>query len=711
MKIESEIPSLTQYQIEFDNGSHAYLVGKGIDPKAKEEYLRGYQYAENLVGTRETELLQPDTEKRVLAIDIETYSPVDLKKSGLYVYAEHPEFEILLFAYAFDQDPVTVVDFTAMQYLSFEVFDALSNPNILKTAHNANFERICISRYLRIDLPINQWECTAVKSAMLGLPFALAMVGKVLKLDQEKMTEGKSLIRYFSIPCNPTSANGNRNRNLPAHDPEKWKTYKLYNQRDVEAEREIREKTEFFKVPETEKELYILDQVINDRGVLIDTTLVRNAIRMDASYKDRLSVEMEKLTNLDNPNSVAQLKSWIAEETGDDVTSLTKETILTMLKNTPSDEVTKVLRNRQEMAKTSVKKYQAMREMAGSDGRIRGLAQFYGANRTGRWAGRGVQLQNIPQNHLRDLDLARRLVVGNDLELLEILFGNVSDTLSQLIRTAFVAKPGHTFVVADFSAIEARVIAWLANEKWRLDVFATHGKIYEASASQMFKVDISEVTKGSSLRQKGKVSELALGYQGGPGALEKMGALKMGLKANELQDMVDAWRASNPNIVKLWKAVDNAAKEAVEDNVIVKLKHNITFEVKNNVLFIELPSGRRLSYFHPRMGKSKFGSDSLLYEGMNQTTKQWCDQETYGGKLVENIVQAIARDCLAYSMINLEKAGHQIVFHVHDEVIIEAPEGSANLEEVCKIMGQSIPWAKGLLLRADGYITNYYRKD
>ena len=428
-----------QYQLAFDNGSHDYLVGKGIDPKAKEEYLRGYEYAKSLVATKaeDREELQSE-EKKVLSIDIETFSPVDLKKSGLYVYAESPEFEILLFAYAFDQQPVTVVDFTASEYLPYEVFEALTDPSILKTAHNANFERICISRYLRIELPIDQWECTAVKSAMLGLPFALAMVGKVLKLDQEKMTEGKSLIRYFSIPCNPTAANGHRSRNLPAHDPEKWKMYKAYNLRDVEAEREIREKTEFFTVPDSEKELYILDQVINDRGVLIDTTLVSNAIRMDSTYKDGLSVEMEKLTSLDNPNSVAQLKAWIADETGEDVPSLTKESILSMLKSTPSDEVTRVLRNRQEMAKTSVKKYQAMAEMAGADGRIKGLAQFYGANRTGRWAGRGVQLQNLPQNHLRDLDLARQLVAANDLELLEMLFGNVPDTLSQLIRTALL---------------------------------------------------------------------------------------------------------------------------------------------------------------------------------------------------------------------------------------------------------------------------------
>jgi len=649
--------------------------------------------------------------KRTLAIDIETYSPVDLKESGLYAYTDHPEFEVLLFAYAFDKEPVKVVDLALFEDIPEDVFLALHDPTVLKTAHNANFERVCLSKHFGTYLPINQWECTMVKSAMLGLPFALAVVGKVLKIDQEKMTEGKALIRYFSMPCKPTKANGMRTRNLPEHDMEKWNTYKLYNARDVEAEREIREKTAFFKMPEGEKELYVLDQMINDRGVMVDMQFVNNAITMDATYKERLTVEMTELTNLDNPNSVSQLKAWIAEETGEDVTSLTKESILTMLKDTPSDEVTKVLKNRQEMAKTSVKKYQAMANAVGSDGRIRGLLQFYGANRTGRWAGRLVQVQNLPQNHLFDLDLARELVRANDLEMLEMLFGNVPDTLSQLIRTAFVAKPGHTFLVADFSAIEARVIAWLAGEKWRLDVFATHGKIYEASASQMFKVPIEEVTKGSSLRQKGKVSELALGYQGGPGALTQMGALKMGLQEEELQGLVDAWRAANPNIVRLWKTVDNAAKEAVENKALVTISHGVKFDCRAEVLFIELPSGRKLSYIHPRLGKNRFDSASLIYEGMNQTTKQWCEQETYGGKLVENIVQAIARDCLAYAMLNLDKDGYQIVMHVHDESIIEIEEEKADLEDVCKIMGQPIPWAKGLLLRADGYSTKYYKKD
>lgn|GEM_PF-60065 len=659
----------------------------------------------------ENQIMQPQKTKRVLAIDIETYSPVDLKSSGLYPYSEHPEFEILLFAYAFDKDPVTVIDFTSLEDLPDEVFEALTDPNVLKTAHNANFERICIGRYLRIELPIDQWECTMVKSAMLGLPFQLSAVGKVLKLDQEKMTEGKALIRYFSIPCKPTKANGLRTRNMPEHDVEKWATYKKYNGRDVEAEREIREKTAFFKMHDGEKELYILDQVINDRGVMIDTQFVNNAIAMDATYKDRLTVEMTELTSLDNPNSVAQLKAWIAEETGEDVTSLTKEAILAMLKNTPSDEVTKVLKNRQEMAKTSVKKYSTMLDMVGSDGRIRGLSQFYGANRTGRWAGRGVQMQNLPQNHLYDLDLARQLVSENDLEMLEMLFGNVPDTLSQLIRTAFVAKPGCTFLVADFSAIEARVIAWVADEKWRLEVFATHGKIYEASGSQMFKVPIEEVTKGSLLRQKAKISELALGYGGGVGALAKMGAEKMGLQEDELQGLVDAWRAANPHIVKLWKTVETAAKKAVDEGTVTTIQHGIRFEGRGNVLYIELPSGRKLSYWQPTIGENKFGSGSIHYWGMNQTTKQWCDQETYGGKLVENIIQAIARDCLAYSMLSLSKAGYEIVFHVHDECIIEKEEDKADIKEVCEIMGQSIPWAKGLPLRADGYETKYYKKD
>lgn len=653
---------------------------------------------------------------KVLAIDIETYSPVDIKKSGVYAYAQHPEFEIMLFAYAFDSDPVQVIDLTLDNDLPQILIEALFNPSITKTAHNAQFERTCINRHLSKTTPallkIEQWECTMVKSAMLGLPLSLAAVAKVLKLEEQKDTAGTALINYFCKPCKPTKTNGGRTRNLPEHDPEKWEKFKAYCAQDVETERAIRVKTSFFTIPESEKALYILDQEINDRGVLVDMDIVTNAIRMDASYKETLTDEATELTSLDNPNSVSQLKAWLSEETGVEVDSLTKDAILDMLKDTASDEVTRVLRIRQEMAKTSVKKYQAMSDAVCADGRIRGLLQFYGANRTGRWAGRMVQVQNLPQNHLKDLDFARQLVKSNDLEGLEMLFGNVPDTLSQLIRTAFIPKEGNTFIVADFSAIEARVIAWLADEKWRMDVFNTHGKIYEASASQMFKVPIEQVTKGSTLRQKGKIAELALGYQGGVGALEKMGAAKMGVKSDELQGLVDAWRNANQHIVRLWKEIGVAAIKAVTDLTTVDCKHGVSFIGKPNRLIIKLPSGRELNYLYPKMGENRFGNESLTYEGMNQTTKQWEKMETYGGKLTENIVQAIARDCLAYAMLQLGDRGARIVMHVHDEIIVEftgiAEDG---LKEVCRVMGEPIPWAKGLPLRADGYVTNYYRKD
>lgn len=651
---------------------------------------------------------------KILAIDIETYSPVDIKKSGVYAYAQHPEFEILLFAYAFDNDPVQVIDLTFDNDLPQILIEALFNPSITKTAHNAQFERTCINTKTAKPLPIEQWECTMVKSAMLGLPLSLAAVAKVLKLDQQKDTAGTSLISYFCKPCKPTKTNGGRLRNLPEHDPAKWGAFKAYCAQDVETERAIRVKTNFFKIPEAEKALYILDQEINDRGVLVDMDIVTNSIRMDAAYKETLTDEATELTSLDNPNSVSQLKAWLSEETGVEVDSLTKDAILDMLKDTASDEVTRVLRIRQEMAKTSVKKYQAMSDAVCEDGRIRGLLQFYGANRTGRWAGRMVQVQNLPQNHLKDLDLARQLVKSNDLEGLEMLFGNVPDTLSQLVRTAFIPKPGHTFIVADFSAIEARVIAWLADEKWRMDVFATHGKIYEASAAQMFKVPIEMVTKGSTLRQKGKIAELALGYQGGVGALEKMGAAKMGVKADELQGLVDAWRNANQHIVRLWKEIGVAAIKAVTDLTTVECRHGVSFEGRANALYIKLPSGRRLAYLFPKMGENRFGNESLTYEGLNQTTKQWEKMETYGGKLTENIVQAIARDCLAYAMLQVSEVGWPIVMHVHDEVVIELPEGfdpDYQLQEACRVMGEPIPWAKGLPLRADGYVTNYYRKD
>ena len=650
---------------------------------------------------------------RILRIDIETYSPVDLLKSGVYPYTQHPDFEILFFGYAFDKDPVKVIDVAQGESLPIEVSFALTDPAILKTAFNAAFERVCIGNFFKISLSVDQWECTMVKAAMLGLPLSLAAVAKVLRLEQQKMTAGKALIRYFSIPCKPTKANGGRIRNLPHHDPDKWNLFKEYCVQDVETERGIADKIKFFEIPVFEKELYWLDQIINDRGVLLDMAFVTNAIHMDAKVKGRLTTEAVDLTGLENPNSPAQLKQWIGNEMDQEVNSLTKTAIPELMEATDSEDVTRVLEIRQEMAKTSVKKYEAMSNAVCSDNRVRGLLQFYGANRTGRWAGRLVQVQNLPQNHLEDLDLAREVVRSGDLELVEILFGNVPDTLSQLIRTAFIAKEGHTFVVADFSAIEARVIAWLANEKWRLEVFANGGDIYCASASQMFKVPVEKHGENSHLRQKGKIAELALGYQGGKGALETMGALRMGIDESELQPIVDAWRGSNQGIVQLWYEVGNAALRAVEHGPCRAIRGLVSFEKANNVLYIILPSGRKLCYVRPTIGDNRFGGrgKALTYEGMDQTTKQWKKIETYGGKLVENIVQAIARDCLAYAMVNVEKAGYKTVMHVHDELVIEESLDNNCLDKVCQIMGQPIPWAKGLLLRADGYVTPYYMKD
>lgn len=647
---------------------------------------------------------------RTLGIDIETYSPVDLLKSGVYPYSEHPDFEILLFGYAFDNDPVTVVDLAQGEKLPEEVFEAMEDPNVLKTAHNAAFERTCIDKFFGLWLDPAQWECTMVKSAMLGLPLSLAAVAKTLKIEQQKMSAGKALIRYFSMPCKPTKKNGGRTRNLPFHDLDKWNLFKKYCGQDVDTERGIRNKIKFFEIPEFEKRLYVIDQDINDRGIQLDMKLVNSALKMDAAVKERLTSEAVDLTGLENPNSPSQLKDWIGDEIGEAVDSLTKTAIPQLIKKTDSEEVTRVLEIRQEMAKTSIKKYEAMAKAVCSDGRVRGLIQFYGANRTGRWAGRLVQVQNLPQNHLADLDLARDVVRSGDLELAEMLYGNVPDTLSQLIRTAFVARKGYTFVVADFSAIEARVIAWLAGERWRLEVFNTHGKIYEASASQMFKVPIEEVTKGSPLRQKGKIAELALGYGGSVGALKQMDS-KKSIPEEEMQGLVDQWRSANRMITSLWYEVNNAAIKAVEDGEPVKIRKGILFEYRNNILYIKLPSGRRLAYVRPRIGENKFGSKALKYEGMDQTTKQWKLMDTYGGKLVENIVQAIARDCLAVSMINTTEAGYKTVMHIHDELVIETEVATADLDDVCRIMGREISWAKGLPLKADGYVTPYYKKD
>lgn len=550
-----------------------------------------------------------------------------------------------------------------------------------------------------------------VRCAMLGLPLSLAQAGKVLNLEDQKMSEGKALIKYFSCPCKPTKVNGGRTRNLPEHAPDKWDTFKLYCIKDVEVEQGIRRKTLGFKIPASEHELYVIDQRINDRGVLLDMDFVHHAVHMDNVYKGRLAVEAAELSGLENPNSVAQLKSWLGEQTGSTVKALGKKDIPDMLKATDDDTVRRVLEIRTEMGKTSTKKYEAMTTAACADGRVRGLLQFYGANRTGRWSGRLVQVQNLPQNHLPDLDYARQLVKEGDLDMVEMMYGNVPDTLSQLIRTAFVAKEGHIFMVCDFSAIEARVIAWLAGEQWRLEVFRTHGKIYEASASMMFHVPVEEITKTDPRRQKGKIAELALGYQGGVGAMKTMGGERIGLSESEMADIVNHWRKANPAIVSLWSDVERAAAAAIETGGPSET-HGLYFFKRMGLLMIKLPSGRCLCYPKLAIGANRFGGKSITYEGLNQTTKQWGTQETYGGKLVENIVQGIARDCLAETMARLEKKGYPIVFHVHDEVIIEARnDGSQSLETVEDVFRTPIPWAPELPLKGAGYTTPYYLKD
>ena len=648
--------------------------------------------------------------ERTLSIDIETYSSVDLIKSGVYAYTEAPDFEILLFAYSFDEDPVQIVDFAQGEKLSKQVLEALTDPQVTKTAFNANFERTCLAKYFSTPMPPEQWECSSVHALTLGLPNNLGGVAKALKLQVQKDAAGKVLIRYFSIPCKPTKANGGRTRNLPEHDLEKWENFKAYCIRDVEVEKEIKDKLKNFPVPKQEWKLWQLDQKINDTGVLVDSDMVGNAITCDLLNQERITQDAVDLTGLDNPKSVSQLKEWLSETAGIEVESLNKKAIPELLKQTTDEDVIQVLELRQAMSKTSVKKYEAIKRSVGKDLRVRGLFQFYGANRTGRWAGRLVQVQNLPQNKIIDLDLARELLKSGNYDAMGLLFESVPGILSQLIRTAFIPSPGNRFIVADFSAIEARVIAWLAEEKWRLDVFQTHGKIYEASASQMFNVPIESITKGNPLRQKGKVAELALGYQGAQGALVQMGALDMGLMEEELPGLVKTWRNSNQKIVQLWGDVERAAIEAVKNKTTVKLHHHITFSYEAGMLFIKLPSGRRLAYVKPRIEKEeKFNKDSITYEGLEQG--KWSRLKTYGGKLVENIVQAIARDCLAESMLKLAFEGYQIVMHVHDEVILDVPKTLDVMDEVVDIMGQPISWAPGLPLRADAYETDYYKKD
>ena len=659
---------------------------------------------------------------QTLSIDIETYSSVDLSKCGVYKYTEAADFDILLFGYSVDGGPVQVVDLACGEVIPQEIIAALTNDSVTKSAFNAQFERICLSRWLRdhdgfdntgYSIPEDTvgnyldpaaWKCTMIWSAYMGLPLSLEGVGAVLGLGKQKLTEGKELIKYFCQPCAPTKANGGRIRNLPRHAPDKWEAFKRYNVRDVEVEMSIQEKLAKFPVPEDVWEQYHLDQQINDRGVAIDMDLVHQAIEMDARSRAELTAAMKQLTDLDNPNSVQQMKQWLSDN-GLMVDSLGKKEVTEMLKTAPV-ELQKVLLLRQQLAKSSIRKYQAMEKAVCADGRARGMFQFYGANRTGRWAGRIIQMQNLPQNHLPDIAEARSLVRSGDFDGVELLYEDVPDTLSQLIRTAFIAKPGYKFIVADFSAIEARVLAWFAGERWRQEVFESGGDIYCASASQMFKVPVEKHGVNGHLRQKGKIAELALGYGGSVGALKAMGALDMGLSEDELLPLVTAWQNSNPNIVKFWWEIDRAAMNAVKYHMNGEVD-SIQFCYQSGMLFITLPSGRRLSYVKPKLGTNQFGSECITYEGVG-STKKWERLGTYGPKLVENIVQATARDLLCYAMRSLSHCF--ITMHIHDELVIEA-DPRISLASVCEQMGRTPPWAGGLQLRADGYETPFYKKD
>ena len=659
-----------------------------------------------------------------ISIDIETYSGNDLNKCGVYKYVQHPDFDILLFGYAVDGGKVRVVDLTAGKEIPDEVLAALSDENITKWAFNSNFERICLSEWLRRNRPEHfysysvpgdtvgdyldphGWKCSMIWSAYMGLPLSLAGVGAVLGLEEQKLKEGKDLIRYFCVPCKATKSNGGRTRNLPEHDPEKWGLFKFYNQRDVEVEQSIQKKLHNFPVPDFVWEEFWLDQEINDRGIQIDLTLVENAIALDEISKDKLSDAMKDITELDNPNSVAQMKQWLSDQ-GVEAESLGKKVVAQMIADDDIDEdVTKALKLRQQLAKSSVKKYQAMQNAVCRDGRARGMFQFYGANRSGRWAGRIIQLQNLPQNHMEDLEQARELVWNGDYEALSLLYDSVPNVLSELIRTAFVAREGNKFCVADFSAIEARVLSWLAGEHWRTEVFVNNGDIYCASASAMFGVPVEKHGQNAHLRQKGKIAELALGYGGSVGALKSMGALDMGIPEEELQPLVDSWRSANPNIVRFWWDVDRAVKKAVKNNEPSEIK-GIRFERRSGMLFITLPSGRRLSYVKPRMGTNRFDGECVTYEGVGGT-KKWERIGSYGPKFVENIVQAISRDILCYAMRTLSHC--LICAHVHDELIIECRK-DLSLPVLCEQMGRTPPWAEGLVLRADGYETQFYKKD
>ena len=641
---------------------------------------------------------------KTLSIDLETYSSVNLQKCGVYKYAQSEDFEILLFGYSVDGGEVKVVDLACGEKIPDEIIEALSDETVIKWAFNATFERVCLSNYLGEWLEPESWHCTLVWSATLGLPLSLEGVGAVLGLEKQKLTEGKALIRYFCVPCSPTKSNGGRTRNLPKHDMEKWQLFKAYNKRDVETEMSIQDRLSRFPVPEQIWDEYHLSEEINDRGIGIDRELVRQAIAIDQKSREQLTSALQNVTKLENPNSVQQMKGWLSDN-GLQMDSLGKKEVAAAIKTAPPN-LTEVLSLRQQLAKSSVKKYQAMENAMCRDDRARGMFQFYGANRTGRFAGRLIQLQNLPQNHMPDLAEARRLVRDGNYNALELLYEDIPDTLSQLIRTAFVPQEGRKFIVSDFSAIEARVLAWLAGERWRMKVFEEGKDIYCSSASQMFGVPVEKHGINGHLRQKGKIAELALGYGGSVGALKSMGALEMGLTEEELQPLVNAWRDANPMITMLWWDIDRAVKTTVKQRIHTEV-HCLKFDYKSGFLFMTLPSGRRLAYVKPRMGVNQFGSESVTYEGVG-ATKKWERLESYGPKFTENAVQAIARDILMYAMQTLRCCS--IVAHVHDELIIEC-DRKVSLDEICEQMGRTPPWADGLLLRADGYECDFYKKD
>lgn len=663
-----------------------------------------------------------------LSIDIETYSDVDLGKAGLYKYAESPAFQILLFAYSLDAGPVQVVDFTAGEDIPAEIRKHLFDQNTLKHAYNAAFEWYCLSRWLELDHPdawLSQWRDTMLHSMYLGYPAGLSACGKAMGLpeDKRKLSVGKALIRYFCVPCSPTKSNGGRTRNLPRHDPAKWELFKTYNAQDVVTEMEIEHQLSDIQVPEAVQLQWETDQRINARGVGVDMALVTAAQELDAAERQRLIREAQELTGLENPNSVSQVLRWVQNQTGEDINDLTKATVMGMLQSgLPDGAVRRILKIRQELGKTSNKKYDSLSIATCADNRVRGLLQFYGANRTGRWAGRIVQPQNLPRTYIYSelLPAARELVKGRNTEALRWIFGSVTDTLSQLIRTAFVAAPGNTLLDADFSAIEARVIAWLAGEEWVLDVFRDTGKIYEATASRMFGIPVERIKKGNpeyAYRQKGKVATLALGYQGGVGAMRNMdtGHELDSLSDDEVQELVNLWRQANPNIVKLWREVENAAMTAISKGGSTYLSQGVSiYRCLNNrsdYLVIRLPNERELYYPQPKIGKNRFGRPSISYLGQNQVTKKWERIESYGGKLVENIVQATARDCLAEAIERLEKAGYPVVFHIHDEIVVDAPPGKQDLGEMKRIMAEVPTWAEGLPLDADGWVNPFFKKD